>query len=79
MKYQLQQNLGLDDAKYCNDHLGAKLSAKAGDLESGQTIELPEAAVTYLTVRKGYTALLEPAGKITGEAKKPEITAPSKQ
>jgi hypothetical protein len=77
MKFQLLQNLGLDDARHCND-IGASLSLEAKDLAIGSTVDLPEKAVAWLQNNKGYTALLEPAGKIKGEAQKPEITAPSK-
>lgn len=78
MKFQLQQNLGLDDARHCNENLGASLSLKAEHLAAGSTVELNERAVEYLQVRKGYAALLEPAGKVKGEAQEPKITAPAK-
>ena len=78
MKYVLQQNLGLDDARYCNEQLQTGLSLKAVDLAQGSVVDLNEKAVAYLTERKGYVALLGPVGKVQGEAKKPEITAPAK-
>lgn len=78
MKFQLLQNLGLDDARLCNDKFNASLPVDAKGLTAGSTVDLPAAAVKYLTEGKGYTALLEPVGKITGEAKKPELTAPAK-
>lgn len=78
MKYQLQQNLGLDDARHCNAHFGCQLPTVPAELAVGNTVSLTDAAVNYLTVTKGYTALLEEPGKVKGEAKRPEITAPAK-
>ena len=77
MKYTLQQNLGLDDAKFCNDKYGASLPIDVKKLVAGETVELSEAAHKYLTVGKGYIGLFE-ATTVRGEAKKPEITAPAK-
>ena len=78
MKYVLQQNLGMDDARHCNDQFQAGLSLKAVDLAQGSVVDLNEQAVAYLTERKSYVALLGPIGKVQSEAKKPEITAPAK-
>lgn len=77
MKYQLTQNLGLDDAKRCNDQLKCSLPLDAKQLSTGSTVELSDVAAKWLTEGKGYTGLLAPLG-IKGEAKKPEITAPAK-
>ena len=78
MKFELKQSLGLDDAKFCNDEFGTHLSLKAADLAEGETVDLTDKAVKHLKERRGYTALLEPAEKLKGEAKKPELTAPAK-
>lgn len=79
MKYELQHNLGAVDARCLNDNYGTQLSTKPADLAAGEVIELNERAHDYLVKTKKYTSLLEPASSVTGEAKKPAITAPAKQ
>lgn len=78
MKYQLKATLGTIDAKHCNNECGASLSLDPADLEAGSVVDLPQRAVDYLTKTRCLVALLEPAGKVTGESKKPELTAPLK-
>ncbi len=77
MKFELKQNLGLDDVNFCNKEFHASLSTDPKDLVAGQIVDLPEKAVKWLTENRRLTALLQPAN-IRGEAKKPEITAPAK-
>jgi hypothetical protein len=78
MKYQLKSNLGTIDARYCNDECGASLSLEPADLAAGSVVDLPQRAADYLTKTRGMVSLLEPAGKVTGESKKSEITGPAK-
>lgn len=78
MKYQLRHNLGLVDAKYLNDHYGTSLAVKPDELKAGKVIDLTDRAVDYLVNIKKCCDLLDTPQKITGEAKKPELTAPAK-
>jgi hypothetical protein len=78
MKFKLLHNLGTTDAQHCNKECGASLSLDATHLKAGSEIELPQKAVDYLTVARKLVNLLGTPGKVTGEAKKPELTAPAK-
>lgn len=71
MKYRLLHNLGSDDARKCNDAFGASLNLTQPSLEAGAVVELPKGAVDWLTLSRGYSALLEPAGSV----KAPEESA----
>lgn len=75
MKYLLLHNLGLIDAKACNEQFGAKLTLKPDSLAAGQEVDLNELAVTYLTKRLGHVGLLEPMGSVKGVAKETEVKA----
>jgi len=77
MQYRLKHTLGLIDARACND-LGESLPIDSSKLATGCVIELGDKGYAYLTKAKGYAGLLEPAGKVKGEAKQPEVTAPAK-
>lgn len=62
MKYKLTQNLGLTDARFCNDHFGAGLDLSVpGVLVADAEVNLPVAAAEYL--RKKYPSLLEETAK----------------
>lgn len=78
MKYQLLHNLGTDDAVHLNKHYGASLPLDKEKLKAGEVIELPERAFDFLVQVKGYANLFATPSKVTGEAKKPELTAPAK-
>lgn len=82
MQYRLLGNLGTDDARRCNRDFGATLSVNdPKTFAKGSVIELPKEAVEWLTGPrgKGLSSLLEPANKVRGEAKLPEITAPAEE
>lgn len=78
MKYELKHNLGMSDAVILNEKYGARLSLKVEDLLAGKVIDLPDSAAEYLTKHRGYIYLLDTPGNVTGEAKKPALTAPAK-
>jgi hypothetical protein len=69
MKYRLNANLGLEDARRCK-LLGSHLSLDPKDLAEGETVDLNEASVDYLTnpKQRGLVALLEPAGRAAKSA-----------
>ncbi len=71
MKYELQHNLGTDDARRCNDTLGASLSLDPKSLAAGCTIELNDKAADWL--RSRYAGLMIPAGKVKGVPDAPEV------
>lgn len=75
MQYELQDSLGLLDARKCNE-LGAALSLDKQSLSKGASVDLSADAAKYLG--KKYPALVKPVGKVKGEAKTAEITAPAK-
>lgn len=64
MKYRLKSSLGLDDARHCKK-LGSHLSLDPKALAEGETVDLNEVSVEYLTSPKqrGLVALLDPASK----------------
>lgn len=76
MQYELQDSLGLIDARKCNKELGASLPLDIKELAKGSVIELPQNAASYLSSK--YKALLKPAGKVKGESKDTELKAPAK-
>ncbi len=83
MVYELQDSLGLIDARKCNSSFGAELPLDASALKKGARVELSKAAVAYLTNPKsaggrGYSTLLKPAGEVKGEAKPADLKAPGK-
>ena len=78
MRYKLTDSLGTQDARFCNENFAAGIELNATKLAKGEVIDIPDKAAEWLTSR--YQALLEPvSGKVRGEAKQPEITAPLKQ
>jgi hypothetical protein len=83
MQHRLKHTLGQFDAKKCNEQFGASLSLDAKDLRRGCIIDLPQAAFDWLTGPRskkcrGYFALMEPAGKVRGDAKETELKSPAK-
>lgn len=74
MKYELQDSLGADDARYINNNYAAGLPLDAAKLAKGCTVDLPDAAADWLRDVRGYKALLEPAS-VRGRAKDAEIHA----
>jgi hypothetical protein len=78
MQYRLLHTLGQIDARKCNDDFGASLSLDKCNLIAGCVIELPSKAFDYLTKTRKHVALMEPAGKVRGEAKAAELTGPAK-
>lgn len=76
-QYRLNDSLGLVDARKCVA-LGSHIVLEPAKLAKGETVDLSEAAVEYLTVSKGYTAIVDKAEVVHGLARRPEITAPAK-
>lgn len=74
MQYRLNDNLGLIDARKCNQELGTSLPLVPSDIAKGSTVNLTDAAFKYLNGK--YKGLLEPAGQpIKAPAVKPGIVA----
>lgn len=72
-KYELQQNLGSDDARKCNE-LGATIYVKDAEaLKAGSVVKLSDEAHEYLTVTKEYTSLLSEPATFQAVAPTPEI------
>lgn len=76
--YTLNDSLGLDDARRCNKDLGCALDLDPKSLAKGQSVTLTDAAVEYLTEKRGLRLLLSAESRVKGQAKQPEITAPAK-
>ncbi len=59
-----------------------KNADKAKALAQGQVIDLTDKAYAFLTLPKpkgrGHSSLLEPVGKVTGQAKDAELRGPAK-
>jgi hypothetical protein len=81
-QYRLLHQLGLDDAKKCVKDFGASLTLEAKALAQGQVIDLTDKAYAFLTLPKpkgrGHSSLLEPVGKVAGQAKDAELRGPAK-
>lgn len=73
MLVRFNQNLGLLDIRLVKDKTGHELNP--ADCKAGCTTDLPARAAELLGSK--YKSLFEPVN-VKGEAKKPEITAPSK-
>ena len=71
MKYRLNQNLGIDEARICNNQFGADLEISPAALVAGNAVELPTTAAEYLS--KKYPALLEEPRPVRGIAESPTI------
>jgi hypothetical protein len=71
MLYELQDNLGLLDARKCNKEFGASLPLDSKEIAKGSVIDLPPTAAGYLGSK--YKALLKPASKVKGDAKDSEL------
>ena len=71
MKDQLNQNLGLADARDCNTKFGANLELQADKLTAGSVIELPQKAVDFLNHR--YPVLLNDVRTLSGVSETPKV------
>lgn len=76
MQYELQDSLGLQDARKCNKEFGASIELDAALLKKGAVVELPKASADYLTKR--FKSLLKPVSKVVGQAKDADVKAPAK-
>lgn len=73
MQVRFNQNLGLLDIRQLKDKTG--IVVDPAECKAGNTVDLPAKAVEFFSTK--YKALFEPVN-VKGEAKKPEVTAPSK-
>jgi hypothetical protein len=73
MLVKFNQNLGIQDANAIKTKYGVEVVVK--DCVIGATVDIPAKAYEFLA--KKYKAVVEPVS-VKGEAKKTEITAPSK-
>lgn len=68
MLFELQDNLGLIDARKCNTNFGASLPLNPKEIASGCTVDLPHAAANFLSGK--YKSLLKP---VKGKEPEPEV------
>lgn len=73
MQVRFLQNLGIADCRLVKDKTGHEL--KVDECKIGNVVDMSQRAYELLASK--YKTLLEPVN-VKGEAKKPEITAPSK-
>lgn len=80
MQVRFLQNLGLLDIAAIKKAHGIELNA--AECKQDCVTNVPDKALDYLTAKYGKRgskhSLFEPVANVKGEAKKPEVTAPSK-